>query len=280
MQVFGSKGWAEVGDVEHLTTWQMKVCFLDPANITVKQKPRLMTTDDTSTERAELEHSARAIKTDQRRSSSASCSTTATRRRCSSTSPAARCSRSRPSPSGCRAGARLEAAGRLLLPGRTKRLQVGGRRSQNVRVVVELSKARVALAAKKAANQFGHMAMIDHELTIRLLADRTDAALLLHQLAVIVRRKAVSARVQFFPVLGVGAPSVAPARVDLIKVSHAGRAIPGKHTLSIVRVLCISLSSRCIPAGIMEHAIAREQSLPKCGVLRISLPSRRIPAGS
>ena len=31
MQVFGSKGWAEVGDVEHLTTWQMKVCFVDPA---------------------------------------------------------------------------------------------------------------------------------------------------------------------------------------------------------------------------------------------------------
>ena len=30
MQVFGSKGWAEVGDVEHLTTWQMKVCFIDP----------------------------------------------------------------------------------------------------------------------------------------------------------------------------------------------------------------------------------------------------------
>jgi len=65
MQVFGSKGWAEVGDVEHLTTWQMKVCFLDPANITVKQKPRLMTFDDTSTERAELEHFARAIKAGQ-----------------------------------------------------------------------------------------------------------------------------------------------------------------------------------------------------------------------
>ena len=46
MQVFGSKGWAEVGDVEHLTTWQMKVCFLDPANITVKQKPQLMTFDN------------------------------------------------------------------------------------------------------------------------------------------------------------------------------------------------------------------------------------------
>jgi predicted dehydrogenase len=63
MQVFGSKGWAEVGDVEHLTTWQMKVCTFDPANITVKQKPQLMTFDDTSTERAELEHFARAIQT-------------------------------------------------------------------------------------------------------------------------------------------------------------------------------------------------------------------------
>jgi len=61
MQVFGSRGWAEVGDVEHLTTWQMKVCYVDPANITVKQKPQLMTFDDTSTERAELEHFARAI---------------------------------------------------------------------------------------------------------------------------------------------------------------------------------------------------------------------------
>ena len=27
MQVFGSKGWVEVGDVEHLTTWQMQVCL-------------------------------------------------------------------------------------------------------------------------------------------------------------------------------------------------------------------------------------------------------------
>ena len=60
MHVFGSKGWVEVGDVEHLTTWQMKVCLLDSANITVKQKPRLMTFDTVSTERAELEHFARA----------------------------------------------------------------------------------------------------------------------------------------------------------------------------------------------------------------------------
>ena len=62
MQAFGAKGWVEVGDVEHLTTWQMKVCWVDRANITVKQKPTLMTFDDTSTERAELEHFARAIK--------------------------------------------------------------------------------------------------------------------------------------------------------------------------------------------------------------------------
>jgi predicted dehydrogenase len=61
MQVFGSKGWAEVGDVEHLTTWQMKVCFFDPANPMIKQKPQLMTFETISTERAELEHFARAI---------------------------------------------------------------------------------------------------------------------------------------------------------------------------------------------------------------------------
>ncbi len=61
MQVFGSKGWAEVGDVEHLTTWQMKVCFIDPDNVMHKRKPELMTFDNTSTERAELEHFARAI---------------------------------------------------------------------------------------------------------------------------------------------------------------------------------------------------------------------------
>jgi predicted dehydrogenase len=61
MQVFGSKGCVEVGDVEHLTTWQMKVYLLDSANITVKQKPRLMTFDTVSTERAELEHFARAV---------------------------------------------------------------------------------------------------------------------------------------------------------------------------------------------------------------------------
>jgi predicted dehydrogenase len=65
MQVFGSNGWAEVGDVEHLTTWQLKVCFIDPANIFVKQKPQVTTFDTVSTERAELEHFARAIRAGQ-----------------------------------------------------------------------------------------------------------------------------------------------------------------------------------------------------------------------
>jgi myo-inositol 2-dehydrogenase/D-chiro-inositol 1-dehydrogenase len=60
LQVFGSKGWAEVGDVEHLTTWQLGVCYVDPADITRKQKPEILTFALTSTERAELEHFARA----------------------------------------------------------------------------------------------------------------------------------------------------------------------------------------------------------------------------
>jgi predicted dehydrogenase len=61
LQVFGSKGWAEVGDVEHLTTWQMKVCCIDPDNITQKRRPEVVTFPPISTERAELEHFAQAV---------------------------------------------------------------------------------------------------------------------------------------------------------------------------------------------------------------------------
>ena len=61
MQVFGSRGWVEVGDVEHLTTWQMKVCFVDPENLLVHQKPQVVTFPETSTERAELENFADAV---------------------------------------------------------------------------------------------------------------------------------------------------------------------------------------------------------------------------
>lgn len=60
MQIFGSKGWVEVSDVEHLTTWQMKVCYVDPAQLHVHHKPQLLSFPELSTERAELEHFGRA----------------------------------------------------------------------------------------------------------------------------------------------------------------------------------------------------------------------------
>ncbi len=60
MQVFGSKGWVEFGDVEHLTTWQMRVCHLDPEDLRRKQQPQTITFPAVSSERAELEHFAKA----------------------------------------------------------------------------------------------------------------------------------------------------------------------------------------------------------------------------
>ncbi len=62
MQVFGSKGWAEVGDVEHLTTWKMRVCYVDAQNLTTHHKPQTIAFPDVSTERAELEHFADAVR--------------------------------------------------------------------------------------------------------------------------------------------------------------------------------------------------------------------------
>ena len=62
MQVFGSKGWAEVGDVEHLTTWEMRTCCVDPDNLNVHHKPQTISFPHLSTERAELENFADAIK--------------------------------------------------------------------------------------------------------------------------------------------------------------------------------------------------------------------------
>ena len=60
MQVFGSNGWAEVGDVEHLQTWDLKTCFVDRENMMARKKPDQVRFPVTSTERAELEHFARA----------------------------------------------------------------------------------------------------------------------------------------------------------------------------------------------------------------------------
>ena len=61
MQVFGSKGWAEVGDVEHLSTWQVKTCFVDLENPFVNQRPEVTRFPSMSTERAELEYFADAV---------------------------------------------------------------------------------------------------------------------------------------------------------------------------------------------------------------------------
>jgi predicted dehydrogenase len=60
MQVFGSNGWAEVGDVEHLHTWELTTCFIDRDNLAVKNKAQQVRFPVVSTERAELEHFARA----------------------------------------------------------------------------------------------------------------------------------------------------------------------------------------------------------------------------
>ena len=62
MQVFGSNGWAELGDVEHLTTWTLRTCFIDRTNLSTKNRPVLTEFENLGTERAELEHFARAAK--------------------------------------------------------------------------------------------------------------------------------------------------------------------------------------------------------------------------
>jgi predicted dehydrogenase len=60
LQIFGAKGWLEVGDVEHLHTWSMKAAFVDPAHLERKAPPQVLTFPETSTERAELERFAHA----------------------------------------------------------------------------------------------------------------------------------------------------------------------------------------------------------------------------
>lgn len=60
MQVFGSRAWVEVGDIEHLTTWTMRVCYVDPKNPRARNSPQTVTFPNRSTERAELENFAEA----------------------------------------------------------------------------------------------------------------------------------------------------------------------------------------------------------------------------
>ena len=60
LQLFGSKGWIEVGDVGHLHTWDMKRSLLDPGDPLRRRPPEVLSYRQTSTERAELEHFAEA----------------------------------------------------------------------------------------------------------------------------------------------------------------------------------------------------------------------------
>jgi predicted dehydrogenase len=61
LQVLGSKGWAQVGGVEHLTTWPLEVGYINASDVTIKPIPVRSTFEPMSTERAELEHFARAV---------------------------------------------------------------------------------------------------------------------------------------------------------------------------------------------------------------------------
>ncbi len=58
LQVFGSNGWVEVGDVEHLPTWEMRASFLNKNDLWKKAPPEVVKFSPVSTERAELEHFA------------------------------------------------------------------------------------------------------------------------------------------------------------------------------------------------------------------------------
>jgi predicted dehydrogenase len=60
LQLFGSRGWIEVGDVGHLHTWDMKCSLLDPQDPLRRQPPEVLSFPKASTERAELEHFAKA----------------------------------------------------------------------------------------------------------------------------------------------------------------------------------------------------------------------------
>ena len=118
----------------------------------------------------------------------------------------------------------------LLLPARTKLLQVGGRRSQDVRVVVEEPKARCCTCGKEG----GEPCWSRGNSRMRRAHDRPSCKSHRRRPAAAPAcgnrpEKARISRGGLLPVFGVGAPSVALARVDLVMVSHAGREIPRKH---------------------------------------------------
>jgi predicted dehydrogenase len=58
MQVFGARGWVEVGGIEHLPAWEMRVGRLNENDLWKKTPPEVVKFPPVSTERAELEHFA------------------------------------------------------------------------------------------------------------------------------------------------------------------------------------------------------------------------------
>jgi len=66
LQVFCANGWVEVGDIEHLHTWGLKVCMIDREKLTSKPRPVECTFDNMSTELAELEYFAQCIQAGQK----------------------------------------------------------------------------------------------------------------------------------------------------------------------------------------------------------------------
>jgi predicted dehydrogenase len=60
LQVMGTGGWAEVGDIDHLGTWELRTCHVHPDNKRRNNQPQTVSFAATSTERAELEHFAEA----------------------------------------------------------------------------------------------------------------------------------------------------------------------------------------------------------------------------
>jgi predicted dehydrogenase len=60
LHVFGSRGWARVGGVEHLPTWSLSLGEVDPDDPFVNRPLEEVTYASVSTERLELEHFARA----------------------------------------------------------------------------------------------------------------------------------------------------------------------------------------------------------------------------
>ena len=60
LQLFGSKGWVELGDVAHLHTWDMRRSLLDPQDPLRRTPAEVISYPKTTTERAELEHFAAA----------------------------------------------------------------------------------------------------------------------------------------------------------------------------------------------------------------------------